>query len=236
MKINGLQKLTLLDYPEKLAATVFTAGCNLRCPFCHNATLVTQIENSDHYTEDEVLTFLKKRKGKLDGICITGGEPLIHNDIANFIKKVRELGFLIKLDTNGSFPEKLKSLLDKGLLDYVAMDIKNTPEKYALTVGIPDFDCTPVFESAKILMQGNTPYEFRTTLVHELHTAQDMKKIGQTLEKAKNYYLQSFEDSGDLVGFTKNAGISPLTALTKVETSKYQHILAQYIEHVEVRA
>lgn len=235
MIINGLQKLSLVDYPSKLAATIFTAGCNLRCPFCHNASLVTHIQDSENYSEDEVIDFLKKRVGKLDGVCITGGEPLLHNDISNFIKKVRELGFLIKLDTNGYFTEHLKSLLDEGLLDYVAMDIKNCPVKYPLTVGIPNFDSTPVFESADILINGNIPYEFRTTLVKELHTEEDMHRIGQKLKGAKTYYLQSFEDSGDLVGLGKNSDIPTLSTLSRDKTDSYRDILSQYIEYVEVR-
>ena len=129
MIIQGLQKLTLLDYPGRVACTVFTAGCNLRCPFCHNAGLVTHIDNSNHYSEEEFFAFLKKRRGILDGVCITGGEPLLQKDIADFIRKIKALGYSVKLDTNGCFPEKLKELTESGLVDYVAMDIKNTPQK-----------------------------------------------------------------------------------------------------------
>jgi len=233
MLICGLQKLSLLNYPEKLAATVFTGGCNMRCPFCHNATLVTRLSESETISTDDVLSFLKKRIGILDGVCITGGEPLLQNDLEDFIVELRRLNFKIKLDTNGSFPLRLSALLDKGLIDYVALDIKNSPEKYPLTVGLPDFDPAPVFESASILMNSPVPHEFRTTLVREYHTYDDMEKIGRLFKGAKNYYLQSFEDSGDLVGAI---GISPvLSALTPPEAEHCREILLKYIENVKIR-
>ena len=157
MLIYGLQKLSLLDFPGKLAATVFTGGCNLRCPFCHNASLVTRFSEYERISEEEVLSFLEKRKGLLDGVCITGGEPLLQEDLAEFIIKIRAMGFLVKLDTNGCLPDKLDSLIRRSLVDYVAMDIKNSFDKYPLTVGTPDFDPTPVFKSAELLMSGSIP-------------------------------------------------------------------------------
>ena len=233
MLICGLQKLSLLDYPEKLAATNFTGGCNMRCPFCHNALLVTRVSESETIDESEILIFLKKRIGLLDGVCITGGEPLLQNDLADFIIEIRKLGFKIKLDTNGTFPEKLVALLNMGLIDYVAMDIKNSPEKYPLTVGLPNFDSAPVFESAAILMNSPVPYEFRTTLVRELHTFDDMETIGRILSGAKNYYLQNFEDSGDLVG---SFGVSPVfSAFSMPEKEHYKDILTKYIKNVKIR-
>ena len=233
MLICGLQKLSLLDYPEKLAATIFTGGCNLRCPFCHNALLVTRLSESETFSVEEVLNFLKKRIGLLDGVCITGGEPLLQNDLEDFIVEIRRLGFKIKLDTNGTFPDKLAFLLDKGLIDYVALDIKNSPEKYPLTVGLPDFDSKPVFESAALLMRGPVPYEFRTTLVREFHTYDDIEKIGRILSGAANYYLQNFEDSGDLVGFGSFG--STLSALASPEAEHCRDILSKYIENVKIR-
>ena len=140
MRIQGLQKLTLLDYPEKVACTVFFAGCNFRCPFCHNASLVVDIPSVGEITEEEFFAFLKKRQGILDGVCITGGEPLLQPDVENFIRKIKELGYAVKLDTNGSFPDKLKSLVEKDLVDYVAMDIKNCPDTYAITAGVKALD------------------------------------------------------------------------------------------------
>lgn len=199
MLICGLQKLSLLDYPGKLAATVFTGGCNLRCPFCHNAALVTDVSACKRIPEEEVLAFLEKRRKMLDGVCITGGEPLLQNDLADFIQKVRALGYLVKLDTNGAFPALVRTLIARHLLDYVAMDIKNRPEKYAETVGLPDFSVAPVLETAKLLMEGRVEYEFRTTIVAEFHTPADILAIGHWLKGADKYFLQSFEDSGNLI-------------------------------------
>jgi len=205
MIIQGLQKLTLLDYPGRVACTVFTAGCNLRCPFCHNAGLVTHIDTDNRYDEEEFFPFLKKRKGILDGVCITGGEPLLQKDIADFIRRIREVGYSVKLDTNGCYPEKLRELVDGGLVDYVAMDIKNTPEKYGATVGIDGFDVTPVLRSVEILKEGKVPYEFRTTVVEEYHSEEDFEIIGKILSGCEKYFLQQFKDSGDLIGEGLNA-------------------------------
>lgn len=235
MLIYGLQKLSLLDYPGKLAATVFTGGCNLRCPFCHNASLVTRFTECEIIPEDEVLSFLEKRKGLLDGVCITGGEPLLQEDLADFIIKIRAMGFLIKLDTNGSFPEKLAALISRSLVDYVAMDIKNSFEKYAATVGILDFNPAPVFESAELLMRGTIPYEFRTTLVRAFHTPEDIEKIGRAIKGAKNYFLQNFEDSGDLVGFGDSSYSVPLSGLSVPEIEHFRNILEQFSETVGIR-
>jgi len=205
MIIQGLQKLTLLDYPGRVACTVFTAGCNLRCPFCHNAGLVTHIDTDNRYDEEEFFSFLKKRKGILDGVCITGGEPLLQKDITDFIRRIREIGYSVKLDTNGCYPEKLRELVDGGLVDYVAMDIKNTPEKYGATVGIDGFDVTPVLRSVEILKEGKVPYEFRTTVVEEYHSEEDFEIIGKILSGCEKYFLQQFKDSGDLIGEGLNA-------------------------------
>lgn len=194
----GLQKLTLLDYPGRMACTVFTGGCNLRCPFCHNAALITDLP-APSVTGDEVLTFLSKRKGILDGICVTGGEPLLQKEMKDFLISVKQMGFAVKLDTNGFYPEALRELAQEGLLDYVAMDVKNCPEKYAETVGVPDPDLASVRESVSFLLQGTVPYEFRTTVVRELHDVQDIEAIGQWIEGASHYALQAFVDSGALL-------------------------------------
>lgn len=200
MLIHGLQKMTLLDYPSKVACTIFTAGCNFRCPFCHNAALVTDIESADRIDENEILEFLKDRRGKLDGVCITGGEPMLNSDIAEFIGKIKDMGYPVKLDTNGSFPEKLLDVIEKGLVDYVAMDIKNSKSKYALTAGIPSAEVEKIDRSIKILLDGKVGYEFRTTVTDELHTVEDVEKIGEWIKGADKYYIQSFVDSGALVG------------------------------------
>ena len=202
MKLHGLQKLTLLDFPEHVACTVFTAGCNLRCPFCHNALLVTDIQPGDAIPEDEFFSFLKKRQGLLDGVAVTGGEPLLHPDLAEFLRRVKSLGYAVKLDTNGCFPDRLAALLEEGLADYAAMDVKNTPEKYPMTVGVPGFDPAPVRESMAVLRSSGIGYEFRTTVVREFHTAEDIEALARWLreESAPRYFLQNFKDSGGLIG------------------------------------
>lgn len=197
MNIGGLQKMTLLDYPGKIACTVFLSGCNLRCPFCHNASLVLPRRLSPVMTQEELLVFLRSRVRRLDGVCITGGEPTLYHDLPELIEEIRELGFSVKLDTNGSSPEMLQNVLP--LVDYVAMDIKNCPEKYCDTCGGVDI-LAQVRESVRLLMDSGVDYEFRTTVCHPFHRPEDLKKIGQWLSGAKQYFIQQFVDSGDLVG------------------------------------
>lgn len=198
MLIKGLAKLTLLDYPTKTACTIFTGGCNFRCPFCHNASLVVDVNEGEKYEPDEVLSFLKKRVGLLDGVCVTGGEPLLQKDIKEFLKNVKEMGYSIKLDTNGYSPEKLSEVLSENCVDFVAMDIKNSKEKYSLTAGI-DIDVEKISKSIEIIMNNAKQYEFRTTVVKELHTINDIQSIAEWIRGADAYYLQSFVDSGDLI-------------------------------------
>ena len=199
MIIQGLQKLTLLDYPGKVACTIFTAGCNFRCPFCHNASLVIDTSANETIPEEEIFRFLTKRQGILDGVCISGGEPLIQDGIEEFIRQIKEMGYDVKLDTNGSFPDKLIRLVEAGLIDYVAMDIKNSQEHYGRTIGIEDYDIRDVHRSVKYLMSGKVPYEFRTTVVREFHQRSDFASIGRWIRGAREYYLQQFVDSGDLI-------------------------------------
>ena len=198
MKIKGLQKTTLLDFPGKVACTIFTGGCNLRCPFCHNASLVLAPKDVDDISEEEFFKFIKKRVGVLDGVCITGGEPLLQHDIIPFMQKIHDLGFAIKLDTNGSRPQILKEIVELGLVDHIAMDIKNTLEKYPLSVGT-DLNVDTIKESIEFIMSCGVSYEFRTTVVKELHTHEDMISIGNLISGAESYYLQAFKDSGDLI-------------------------------------
>ncbi|MBQ5356028.1 MAG: anaerobic ribonucleoside-triphosphate reductase activating protein [Clostridia bacterium] len=202
MKLHGLQKLTLLDFPGHVACTVFTPGCNLRCPFCHNALLVTDLRAEDEIPLDEFFSFLEKRKGLLDGVAVTGGEPLLQPDLGDFLLRVRSLGYAVKLDTNGCFPDRLSALIDAGLIDYAAMDFKNAPAKYPETVGIPGFDPAPVLESARILVSSGVPCEFRTTAVREFHTVPDIEEIARILSGlgAERYFVQCFKDSGGLIG------------------------------------
>lgn len=228
MQFSGFQKLTLLDYPEKTACTLFTAGCNFRCPFCHNASLVTHIDNSNYFTEEYVLDYLKKRKGILDGVCITGGEPLMHKELPDFIAKVKALGYLVKLDTNGSYPDRLAALIDSGNIDYVAMDIKNCKEKYLETADCGEQDLKNVKKSVELLKSGKIDFEFRTTVVREYHTVEDIKKIAEWIAPTDKYFLQNFIDSGDLIKNNLSA-VSP-------ETFDLMRNTAQYtIPKVEIR-
>lgn len=227
MFIAGLQKLSLLDFPGKLCATVFTAGCNLRCPFCHNASLVTRVNEAEQISEEEFFAFLNKRVGLLDGICVTGGEPLLQPDITDFIEKIRALGFAVKLDTNGAFPEKLEALLSAGLIDYAAMDIKNCKAKYGETVGKEVFDITPIEKNVELLKSSGIPHEFRTTVVREFHTAQNIAEIAEWIAPSR-YFLQAFKDSGDLI-------CGELHGFSKEEIQNFASAAKKFLDHVEIR-
>ena len=193
MDIHGLQKLTLLDFPGHVACTVFLAGCDFRCPFCHNGGLV--LGGMEPVMDDAgLLDFLKKRQGLLDGVAVTGGEPLLRPDLPELLRAVKDLGYAVKLDTNGSHPAALQALVEAGLADYVAMDIKNSPEKYDETVGLADFDLNPIRESADYLLSGAVDYEFRTTAVAEFHDDASFESIARWIAGAKRYYIQCFTD------------------------------------------
>ena len=228
MRICGLQKLALVDYPGKLAATVFTGGCNLRCPFCHNAPLVTGLDESPSLAPQEILDFLNLRRGLLDGVVLSGGEPLAQEDLPAFASAVKAMGFSVKLDTNGTFPERLEALVQSGSVDYVAMDIKNSLPKYPQIVGLRDFDTTPVQRSAALLRRGAVEYEFRTTLIREFHTAADLQAIGAWLEGAPRYALQTFVDSGHLIG-------TGMSAFSPEEMQAFGAQLRPFFGAVEVR-
>jgi pyruvate formate lyase activating enzyme len=198
MDFAGMQSLTLLDFPGRVACILFVRGCNFRCPFCHNASLVCgSAENT--YPEAEVLAFLKKRQGLLDGVVISGGEPTLYPELIPFLKKVRELGYAIKLDTNGTNPPLLKQIVQENLADYVAMDIKNSPAFYAATCGVSKADIASIEESRNFLMGGKVDYEFRTTVVGGLHTKESIGELACWITGAKRYYLQAFKDSGNLL-------------------------------------
>ena len=228
MDFNGFQKLTLLDYPGHVACTLFTAGCNFRCPFCHNASLVTHIGDSEHYSEEFVLDYLSKRKGIIDGVCITGGEPLLHDGLEDFIKKVKDMDYLVKLDTNGYLPDRLIRLVDNGLVDYVAMDIKNSKEKYILSAGIDSLDITQIEKSVSFLLENHIEYEFRTTVVNELHTLRDIQSAAEWISGAQKYFLQSFTDSGDLI-------CDNLSAVETQTIKMMQEVASKYVKNVEIR-
>ena len=229
MQISGLQKMTLLDFPGKVACTVFTGGCNMRCPFCHNALLVKEAADLEVIPEETVLSYLEKRRGILDGVAITGGEPLLWPKTRDFIEKVRALGFLVKLDTNGSKPAFLKELVRDGLLDYVAVDIKNSKEKYAATCGVPGFDLAPVEETVEFLLSDPVPYEFRTTVVAEFHEVSDFVKIGEWIRGAERYFLQGFQDHEELVGTGK------MTAVSKEGMEEMLQAVRPYVKEASVR-
>jgi len=228
MLIHGLQKLTLLDFPGAAACTVFTAGCNFRCPYCHNSSLVTHIDPEAVMEEDEFFAFLKKRKGILDGVAITGGEPTMEPDLLGFMRRIRAEGFQVKLDTNGSRPEVLETVLKEGLADYVAMDIKNSRENYGRAIGIKNYDTARVEKSASMLMSGSTPFEFRTTVVDGINTLEDFRLIGEWLRGDELYFLQNFKDSGDL--------IDPETrGKTPEEMAEILNLVLEYIPKAEIR-
>lgn len=195
MKINGYEKFSMVDFEGKICCTVFTGGCNMRCPFCHNGALVVGDVKAGQIDDGEVIEYLKKRKGLVDAVSITGGEATLQPDLADFIRRVRELGYVVKLDTNGLRPDALKALLDEGLVDYVAMDVKNSPEKYAMTTGVKNIDLNKINESMRVIRESGVDHEYRTTIIEEFHTADDMKKIAEWIKGANAYYMQKYKDS-----------------------------------------
>lgn len=231
--ICGLQKLTLLDFPGRTACTVFLGGCNFRCPFCHNGGLLDGNAPSV-MGEEELLAFLNKRRGLLDGVCVTGGEPTLWPELPRLLTAIRELGYQIKLDTNGSRPGVLRGLAEAGLLDYVAMDVKNSPARYGETVGLPNFDVTSVEESLSFLLNGTLDYELRTTVVEELHDEADFEDIGEWLRSlapgrpARRYFLQPFVDRDTVL----SPGLNP----PKPERmARFREILEPFVVESDIR-
>ncbi len=228
MQICGFNKTTLLDYPGHVAATIFTGCCNFRCPFCQNGDLVLHPARLPQFDETEILKVLSKRRGILTGVCITGGEPTLQPDLAVFLKKIKELGLLVKLDTNGYRPEVVEDLFRQGLLDYVAMDIKSSPEHYAAVAGFPGLRLDRIRKSAAFLQSCGLPYEFRTTVVKELHRSEDFLSIGRWLQGAEAYYLQSYQESEGV--------ISPVfSACSKEELEGFQSLLLPFIPNTSLR-
>lgn len=199
MIIDGFEKLTLLDYPENIACIIFTRGCNLRCPFCHNSSILDFSKEEAKFSEDEIFDYLEKRKNILDGVCITGGEPLLQSDIKEFIKKIKNLNLKVKLDTNGTNYSKLKELIEENLLDYVAMDIKNVYEKYSITTGIKNLDIESIKKSIALLKKNKIKYEFRTTIVKNYHTFEDIENLCKLVGKDSDYYIQNFINSNNVL-------------------------------------
>ena len=227
MNINGLQKLTLLDFPGKTACTVFLAGCDMRCPFCHNSEL---IDGTAEVIMDEkdLLKFLNTRQGLLDGVAFTGGEPLMRKDLPELMREIKKLGYTIKLDTNGQHPDALKPLIEEHLIDYIAMDVKNSPEKYPETSGFVNVNLDKIKESINIIMNSGVDYEFRTTVVNELHDESSFEGIGKLISGASKYFLQAFIDR-DSVAF------SGFTSPSKEQLEKYASIAMKYVQNVEIR-
>ena len=230
MLISGLQKVTLLDFPGRVACTVFTGGCNFRCPFCQNASLVLP-EKLAAYPggEDAVLRFLEQRRGLLDGVAITGGEPLLHAELPAFLGRVRAMGYQIKVDTNGAFPERLKALVGDGLVDMVAMDVKNAPELYAKTAGLRELDFSAIERSRDYLLSGVVPYEFRTTVVRGLHTEERLLETARWISGAEAYFLQGFRSEGDLLS---GAGLG---AFTPEEMRAFAEAVRPIVPAVQLR-
>lgn len=228
MSIHGLNKLTLLDYPGKLAATIFLGNCNFSCPFCQNGDLVLRPAGQPIVDQEEVLRFLKKRQGILEGVCITGGEPTLYDGLEELIVAIRQLGYFVKLDTNGYRPEILKELVKKGLLDMVAMDIKSDQDTYGIVSGRSSIQMSKICESVNFLMKNHVPYEFRTTVVREFHNAETFAKIGQWIGGCQAYYLQNYRDSDAVIQ-------SGLHGYTIEELHVFKDILSKTIKTVEIR-
>ncbi|MBO4562517.1 MAG: anaerobic ribonucleoside-triphosphate reductase activating protein [Clostridia bacterium] len=227
MDINGLQKLTLLDYPGKVACTVFLAGCDLRCPFCHNSELWSATAPAV-MDDKELLAFLGKRRGMLDGVAFTGGEPTLRPELPSLMQAIKELGYSVKLDSNGCRPEKLREFVSLGLVDYIAMDVKNDLARYGTTCGRPDMDTAPILESIEFLLSGSVGYEFRTTVVRELHDRASFENIGRMIEGAERYFLQPFKDRDTVLfaGFTTPTG---------EELEEYLETVRPFVKHAEIR-
>ena len=226
MNIQGILKMTLLDYPGKVACTIFTGGCNFRCPFCHNASLPEQFNAP--LSLDEIFSFLEKRRGLLDGVCLSGGEPLMQPDASDFLKRVRDMGYSVKLDTNGFYPEKLKDIVLSGTVDYVAMDIKNSEEKYATTCGLEKINFSYIKESIDFLLSGYIPYEFRTTTVKGLHDADSFKDIATLISGAENYFIQSYTPSDNMLS-------NKFSAFSKEELENFIEIVRPFVKNISLR-
>jgi len=227
MKLHGIQKMTLLDFPGVVSCTIFLGGCDFRCPFCHNFELIDGTAQPV-MDDDELIAFLKSRKALLDGVAITGGEPCLHPDLPQLMRRIRAEGYKVKLDTNGYHPGRLKAILEEGLADYVAMDIKNSEEKYALTCGMESLDMGKIRESILLLMNGNTDYEFRTTVIHEFHEEEDFRRMGEMIKGAKRYFLQRFTDR-------ESVPYGNLSAPSFDDMHRYAAIASEYVADTQLR-
>lgn len=228
MELFGLEKLSLVDYDGKVAATVFTGACNFKCGFCHNGPLVVGVNNLQSMSEEDVLSYLNTRKGILDGVCITGGEPTLHKDLPLFIEKIKKIGLSVKVDTNGTNPEMIKTLYENGLADYFAMDIKNDKESYAETIGFKEYDTAKIEKSVEYFLSGNADYEFRTTLINEYHRAENMKNIALWIKGAKKYFLQKYKE-------VETCLTHDLSGVPEETAKEFIEIIKPYIPSVKLR-
>lgn len=231
MYLAGFQKLTLLDFPGKIACTAFTQGCVFACPFCHNPGLTGRPKQVDNQIETNFWDYLEKRKNTIEGVCITGGEPTLQKDLDEFLEKIKNLGYSVKLDTNGFNPIKLLSLIEKGLVDYVAMDIKHTKEKYQIATGKP-VNISQIEKSVSVIMNSGISYEFRTTVVPSIHEEKDFEEIGNWISGAQNYYLQKYRDT-EIVSPDLRECVKKMQTLIDLE--KIKHMLSDRIKNVQIR-
>ena len=233
MYISGFQSMTLLDYPGKVACTVFTGGCNFKCPFCHNASIVLNPERQ--MSEEEIYKHLTKRKDVLDGVCVTGGEPTLMEDLPMFLYRIKEMGLKVKLDTNGYNPTMLGKILDGNLADYVAMDIKHSPHKYKDAVGLDTIDISRVEESIAIIMKESSDYEFRTTLVKGIHCVEDMDGMGEMIKGSKAYFLQSYKESDEIICKVSGKTDRMFETFSNIELNEFLEKAGQYVQNVTLR-
>lgn len=228
MKISGLEKMSLVDYDGYIASTIFTAGCNFKCGFCHNSPLVLGVENLPSIPEEEILSYLEKRRGILEGVCISGGEPTLNKDLPFFIEKIKALDYSVKLDTNGTNPQMIKSLFDAGLCDYFAMDIKNNREDYASIIGFDTFDTKKVEQSVEFFLTQKVAYEFRTTLISEYHKKENIALIGKWIKGADKYFLQKFKNSESCIQ-------SYLSAVDEKKVLEFLDIIKKDVPNTKLR-
>lgn len=226
MNIQGVQKLTLLDYPGKLACTIFTAPCNLRCPFCHNSSLITGTNESLHW--EELKSFLLSRQGVLDGVCITGGEPALHRALPTYLSEIKAMGFSIKLDTNGTKPDVIRQLVRSQLVDYIALDVKNSKSRYSETAGVSEINLAPIVETIEFLLTDSVEYEFRTTVVKEFHSREDLLDLAHWIQGARRYFLQTFLPSQEVL----QPGLNPYS---KEEMEQFLKLIKPLVPNAELR-
>lgn len=223
-----MEKLSLVDFDGFVAATVFTGSCNFRCGFCHNSALVLDSKSLPVIPENEILDYLNKRKGILEGLCITGGEPTLNPDLPEFIKKVKDIGYSVKVDTNGTNPEMVKLLAKEKLADYFAIDIKNDRENYAEIIGFKTFDTRKIEKTVEFLLSGKVGYEFRTTLISEYHKAENIKRIAEWIKGADKYFMQKFKSGDNCI----SQGLNPVPEETAKE---FAEIIRPHVKKVALR-